>query len=576
MITTQNKAYKPSENEEITMKKHFATYLMSILLAGIILTGCGVNILPTKAASPASAQTTQTSAEPAQTTQTSAEPAQTAQTSAVATDILAPLESRLENIYTQANPSVVNIQVVQKQVVSTPALPGFPFFSQPPTTPQGPQEFFRQGAGSGFVWDKEGDIVTNNHVVANADTITVTFADGTTVPADVVGTDPDSDLAVVKVNVPADQLQPVQMTDSSQVKVGQVAIAIGNPFALKGTMTVGFISAVGRSIPTNLDNTQGPTYTIPDIIQTDAPINPGNSGGVLLNDQGQVIGVTSAIISSDGSSAGIGFAIPSAIVQQVVPVLIKTGQYDHPWLGISGTSLNPDLADAAKLKTDQRGALVVEVVPGSPADKAGLHGSDRQTEINGQVIRVGGDVITAIDGQPVQSFDDLIAYLLTQTTVNQQVTLTILRDGKEQTVQVTLVARPQPETQHQQVENTTTASNQAWLGLRGATMNPLFAQAMNLPRDQQGILVGQVEIDSPADQAGLQGSYKPVTINGQQLLVGGDVIIAVDGQPITQIEDLQAFLSQAHSGQKVTFTILRDGKQMEVPITLGEHPAATP
>lgn len=541
------------------MKNPFATRLMSFLLAGIILTGCSGRILPAKVAPP--------------------EPAQTAQTSAVATDLLATLENNLEDIYTRVNPSVVNIQVVQKQVVSAPALPdfpGFPFFFEPPTTPQGPQEFFRQGAGSGFVWDKEGHIITNNHVVADADKITVTFADGTTVPADVVGTDPDSDLAVVKVDLPADQLQPVQMTGSDQVKVGQVAIAIGNPFGLKGTMTVGFVSAVGRSIPTNLDNTQGPTYTIPDIIQIDAPINPGNSGGVLMNDQGQVIGVTSAIISPAGSSAGIGFAIPSEIAQQVVPVLIKSGHYDHPWLGISGTSLNLDLADAAKLKTDQRGALVVEVVPGSPADKAGLRGSDRQTEIDGQEIRVGGDVITAIDDQPVQSFDNLIAYLLTQTKVNQQVSLTILREGKEQTVKVTLVARPKPETEHQQVENTVTTSKEAWLGLRGATMNPVLAQAMNLPGNQSGILVGQVEVDSPADQAGLRGSYKPVTINGQQVLVGGDVIIAVDGQPIAQIEDLQTFLNQARPAQQATFTILRDGKQMQISITLGELPTATP
>lgn len=480
----------------------------------------------------------------------------------------------MEHIYDQVNPSVVNIRVVQKQEVTAPAfpeIPGFPFFTPP--TPQGPQEFFRQGAGSGFVWDKEGHIVTNNHVVAGADKISVTFYDGSTVPGNVVGTDPDSDLAVVKVDVPADRLQPVQVADSTQVKVGQLAVAIGNPFALQGTMTVGFVSALGRLLPVESSDGQGPGYSIPDVIQTDAPINPGNSGGVLVNDQGQVIGVTSAIISPVGASAGIGFAIPSAIVHKVVPALIETGQYEHAWLGVSGLSLNPDLAQAMGLKSDQRGALVVEVVPGSPADKASLQGSDRQVTIEGQDVRVGGDVITAIDGQPVKGFDDLVTYLARATEVGQKVNITLLRQGKEETLPVTLAARPKAEAQAAQTQPGQAGG--AWLGIAGRTVTPEVAQAMSLPNDQQGVLVEQVEAGSPADQAGLHGSYKPVVINGQSLLVGGDIIIALDGQSVHQVEDLQAFVSQAQPDQKATLTIIRDGKQVELSVTLGERPGTS-
>ncbi len=264
-----------------------------------------------------------------------------------------------------------------------------------------------------------GHIVTNHHVVAGADRVSVTFADDTTVPAKVVGTDPHGDLAVVKVDLPAERLQPVHMADSTHVKVGQLAVAIGNPFGLQSTMTVGFVSALGRVLRADSGDEEQPGYTIPDIIQTDAPINPGNSGGVLVDGEGHVIGVTSAIISPVRASVGIGFAIPSAIVQKVVPTLIKTGHYDHPKLGVSGISLSPELAKAMQLDPDQRGALVVDVVPNSPADKAGLHGSDRQATIEGELVRVGRDVIVAIDGHLVKGFDDLVTQLVRTTEVGR-------------------------------------------------------------------------------------------------------------------------------------------------------------
>jgi 2-alkenal reductase len=212
-------------------------------------------------------------------------------------------------------------------------LPDLPeLFPNQPQSPNSPefQPPTNQGLGSGFVWDTHGNIITNNHVVEGAEKIEVTFSDETVVTAELVGADPDSDLAVIRVDLPAGQLQSVQMGDSETLRVGQLAIAIGNPFGLEGTMTVGIVSALGRSLPASDGLTGGPVYSIPNVIQTDAPINPGNSGGVLLNDVGEVIGVTAAIESPVRANAGIGFVIPSSIVNQVVPELIENGSFAHP------------------------------------------------------------------------------------------------------------------------------------------------------------------------------------------------------------------------------------------------------
>lgn len=478
------------------------------------------------------------------------------------------LEGTLEQIYGQVNPSVVNIRVVQTQEIEAPTLPKIPGFQFQFPLPEGPQ--IQQGLGSGFVWDRDGHIVTNNHVVGDADKITVTFYDGTTVPAELVGADADSDLAVVQVDVLAGQLQPVQVADSGQVKVGELVVAIGNPFGLDGTMTVGIVSALGRSLPVESGALQGAQYTIPDIIQTDASVNPGNSGGVLVDDAGRVVGVTAAIESPTRANAGIGFAIPSAIVQKVVPSLIETGHYDHPWVGISGISLTPGLAEAMDLEVQQRGGLVIDVVPDSPAEKAGLRGSDRQVEIDSQTARVGGDVIVAVDGEPVQDFDDLIAYLARHTEVGQTITLTVLRSGHETETDVTLAARPTSATEEGQPQERATRG--AYLGIVGLSLTPDIAEAMDLPADQEGVLVEQVQQGGPANEAGLRGSYKPVTIQGQQILVGGDVITALDGNPVSGMEALQSLLHQAEPGQKATLTVLREGKEVQVDVTLGEQP----
>ncbi len=424
------------------MKKQILTLTSFILISGFLLSACsGLSGSLSKTGGVKIAQ----AAQPTATTAASGAPAsgttagQAASNIPVPSDLLTAYETTLENIYTTVSPQVVNIMVLSP-ASNNNNFQGFPGFNN---TPQSQTPQFSQALGSGFVWDAQGDIVTNNHVVDGSSKIEVTFSDGTTVPATIVGRDPYSDLAVIKVDVSADRLHPVSMADSTQVKVGEIAIAIGNPYGFEGSMTVGSVSGLGRELPTSqVDQTSGASYSIPDVIQTDASVNPGNSGGVLVNDLGQVIGVTSALESSSGSSSGIGFAIPAEIVSKVVPQLISSGKYEHPYLGISGTDMTPDIAQAMNLPADTRGALVEQVVAGGPAAAAGLKASTTTVTINGVQGTVGGDVITSIDGATVHSMSDIIAYLAIHTTVGQTVSLTVLRDGKTQTVQIKLGTRP--------------------------------------------------------------------------------------------------------------------------------------
>jgi 2-alkenal reductase len=350
----------------------------------------------------------------------------------------ADAEERLvASVYERVAPSVVHIRVVQQvsggatSPFELPEIPGFPDLEIPPG------EFYRRGEGSGFVWDNRGHIVTNYHVVENAERVEVVFFDGATVPADVVGTDPDSDVAVLLVDREADQLQPVQPGDSDGVFIGQRAIALGNPFGQEWTLTTGVVSALGRTMPSGTSQ-----FSIPEMIQTDAAINPGNSGGPLLDREGRVIGVNTMIISEFGVSAGVGFAIPVNVVKQVVPVLIEEGAYDYAWLGITGRDLDRETALAMDLPADQRGALVIEVTEGGPAEAAGLLGADETVTLEGAQFQIGGDVITAIESQPVRSIDDLIVHLVKETRPGDRVTLTVLRDGEEREIEVTLGERP--------------------------------------------------------------------------------------------------------------------------------------
>ncbi len=281
------------------------------------------------------------------------------------------------------------------------------------------------------------NIVTNSHVVNEADRIEVIFSDGFIEPAEVVGDDPHSDLAVIHVDELPQNVRPIPLGSMEQVAVGQTAVALGNPFGLGGTLTRGIISAMGRSIPALT------SFSIPQAIQTDAPINPGNSGGPLLNLAGEVIGVNAQIEtgSDSRSNSGVGFAIPVSIVSRVVPTLIEKGSYQWSWLGVVGGNLTPALSQAMKIDVE-RGAYLSEVTAGGPAEEAGLRGTSEEITFDGQYLGVGGDVIVGIDGIVVNSFDDLLIYVALNTKPGQKVLLTIVRDGKMQETWLTLQARP--------------------------------------------------------------------------------------------------------------------------------------
>jgi len=291
------------------------------------------------------------------------------------------------------------------------------------------------GAGSGFIYDDQGHIVTNNHVVQGATQVTVIFYNGQEAEATIVGTDPNSDLAVIKVDQLAQGAHPLPLGDSDRVAVGESVIAIGNPFALGNSMTAGIVSAVGRTIESGAT-----PFSIPRAIQTDAAINHGNSGGPLLNLSGQVIGVNAQIASETDANAGVGFAIPSNIVRQVVPALIERGAYAWPWLGVSGGSVNLSIAKANNLSV-QQGAYIDSVTSGGPAAKAGLRGSTGTRSVDGVDVPTGGDVIVAIDNKPVTDFDTLLVEVASRKP-GDQVQLTVLRGGQRQQVTVTLGERP--------------------------------------------------------------------------------------------------------------------------------------
>ena len=320
----------------------------------------------------------------------------------------------LVDLYARLNPSVVNITIYTSAGGQTLAL----------------------GQGSGFVYDAAGYIVTNAHVVHGADEIEVTFYDGLTRKAELVGEDLHSDLAVVKVDLP-EGIQALPLGDMDSLAVGQTVVAIGNPFGLSGTLTRGIISALGRTIPALT------IFQIPQAIQTDAAINPGNSGGPLLNLNGEVIGVNAQIETNgtSNSNVGVGFAIPVSIIQRVAPSLVENGEYTWAWLGVRGGDVTPTLVEAMKLPVEQ-GAYLAEIVEGGPSSKAGLQGASNSVTVDGRTIDVGGDVITAIDGLPVKTFDDVLIYTALNTSPGQQVVLTILRDGEYQDITVTLEARP--------------------------------------------------------------------------------------------------------------------------------------
>ncbi|MDN5867895.1 MAG: trypsin-like peptidase domain-containing protein, partial [Candidatus Nitrosocosmicus sp.] len=446
--------------------------------------------------------------------------------------------------------------------------------------------------GSGFIYDKEGHIITNYHVVAgdrlNED-FDITFIDGSTYKAEVIGADPFAEIAVLKIlaqnNSQLDKkLVPLQIGNFSDVQVGQRVAAVGNPFGLSASITEGIVSGLGRLLPafstSDLDQfsivQNTPTYSIPNIIQTDAAINPGNSGGPLLNMKGQVIGINTAIFSNTGAYTGVGFAIPSYLIHQVVPSLISTGTYEHPHLGISGIDVNPDIAKAMNLK-NSTGFLVIQVSSESPAQQAGIRGGSILTEINGRQLELGGDIIIGVDDKNIRKIDDLLSYLEREKKVGDNITLSIIRNGQNQEIDLTLTARPNsfafgsevmPESQQ--------GTNKPSLGVTGIQVTPEIASQMNIPSDiidgGKGFLVIDVIRNGSAYEAGLRGGYISSFINGNQIELGGDIILDIDNIPIHTANDISKILSTKSIGDVLQLSIYRDTKTVDIPLTLQRGP----
>jgi len=442
-------------------------------------------------------------------------------------------------------------------------------------------EAFVSRLGSGFVYDKQGYILTNNHVVAGAanekEEFEVTFLDGSSYKAVVIGTDPYADLAVIKIaNVSADKLIPLKIGNSSSVTVGQQVVAIGNPFGLSGSMTEGIVSGLGRILPTpstepsplNPSNELASTFSIPNVIQTDAAINPGNSGGPLLNMNGEVIGINTAIFSNTGSYSGVGFVIPSYMIEKIVPSLISKGIYNHPYLGIMGVDVNSEIAEIMNLN-ETKGFLVISVPLDGPADKAGIRGGDVITDMNGLKMKLGGDVIVGIDNTTVRKIDDLLSYLESKKSVGEIVNLDLLREGKAEKIQVLLDTRPDvPAGQRE-------SSSQPEIGIGGINVIPEIANMMNLTTTT-GFLVVNVSSDSPADEAGIRGGYKTTVINGEKIELGGDVIVGIDNTTVRTINDIQSYLMTKKTGDRVGLIILRDNMIQNISITLESKKPSEP
>ena len=369
-------------------------------------------------------------------------------------------------------------------------------------------------------------------------------------------------------------------------------------------MTVGVVSGLGRTIPSLADDQQeqeqpplpetpfddlfpdipglpfqqpplipdqqqqerSGAFSIPDIIQTDAAVNPGNSGGPLLNMKGQVIGMNTAIFSETGVYAGIGFAIPSNTITKIVPSLITTGSYQHPWLGLIGIDVTPDIAEALGLSLEEaKGFLIIGVNEGSPADKAGIRGGDRVTNVNGREIRLGGDIVLKIDNQDVRKIEDILTYLEGQKHVGDTVQLTIVRDGKTQTVNATLTPRPgSNQSQLLQPQSEQRPS----LGISGTNVTPAIAKAMNMTQ-ATGFLVVDITAEGPADKAGIRGGYLIANVNGTDMELGGDVILRIDNKTVNTIDNILSYLDTKKVNDTVQLTILREGNVENVPVQLG-------
>jgi S1-C subfamily serine protease len=350
---------------------------------------------------------------------------------------------------------------------------------------------------------------------------------------------------------------------------------------LSASITEGIVSGLGRTLPA-LPSEIGPmplvedtpAFSIPNIIQTDAAINPGNSGGPLLNMRGEVIGINTAIFSSTGVYSGVGFAIPSYLIQKVVPSLITTGEYQHAYLGVSGTDIDADIAEIMNLQ-NTTGFLVIQVTSGSPAEKAGIRGGDILTEINGREVELGGDVIIAIDDKPIRKIDDLLSYLDREKKVGENVTLSIVRNGQIHKLDLTLVARP-PSTDLDSEIIQETQEEGPTLGITGINVTPEIALQMNIPSNitngGKGFLVIDVLRNGSAENAGIRGGYIASNIGGNQVELGGDVIIGIDNITIGSVDDIIKALSSKQTGDSVQLTVYRDSSTLNISVVLKDGP----
>jgi S1-C subfamily serine protease len=378
--------------------------LLSLTALTLFILGCSFVPRLTLPTNPAPAGTATSLVVPTQPTQTPV------------VKIVNDLEDLFVNLYERLSPSVVHI-TTKTQV--------FSYFRG--TVPQ-------EGTGSGFFYDDQGHIVTNEHVISGADEVEVVLADGTSLKAKVIGSDAYNDLAVLKVDgLPQSQIKPLSLGESHNLKVGMRVLAIGNPFGLDRTLTTGVISALGRTIQRENQDALG------EMIQTDAAINPGNSGGPLLNLNGELIGVNSSIQSTSGGSVGIGFAVPVDTLRRVLPDLITSGHYQHPSLGFNAYEINSDMAAALKLPVE-KGLLIAQLQSGGAAEKAGVKGATQRVSVYGSTLLTGGDILTAIDDKPMGTTDDMTIYMENNKRPGDTVKLTLLRDGKQLDLNATLDA----------------------------------------------------------------------------------------------------------------------------------------
>ncbi len=397
------------------MRERRWVVLASVMLAAITVVACAVST-PSLSGAVLSTTTPRVAAYPAAHSPTPLADPSKVGSEPVAVDegsYFHPIEAQTIDVYERTSPSVVH---VTSRVITLDFFGGL--------TPS-------EGTGSGFVIDKEGHIVTNHHVIEGAESIEVTLMDETVAEAEVVGVDPLNDLAVIRVDVAAEKLHPLQL-EEGEIKVGQQAIAIGNPFGLDWTLTVGVISSLGRPLEVSEDR------VIYDVIQTDAAINPGNSGGPLLSSRGRIIGVNTAL---QRGAENIGFAIPLSTLKRVVPELIEKGRYRHPWLGVSGYTLFPELSRRLDLPVE-RGLLIARVTPGSPAAEAGLRGATRRVELGNVRVLAGGDIIVRIDDVAIDSNETLREFLETRTRFGQEVEVTFYRGDEKMSRHVVLGERP--------------------------------------------------------------------------------------------------------------------------------------